>query len=288
MSQQLTRDELEERVGELEERQEMLVETIFELEDALTGERGSWVATQIAEEDGSVLDRLDDLEAEAPQGPNPEVRKRVLPLHRKLMDVRTEAADAPEGNKRRAVELFRMMMRVAANDNDAFGVTQSSGKWEISRERAEDIISFGYTLPQSGVSKTIRRTMVQAQKLSQREPCDCDDPEKCSHGLLQFRKTDSYQLTADVDAFHRYFESVEQLVEEVDADEIEAADDGEEHSSEALSTQTDEHMDSPEETFQMLEEATTERNATSGETTPADTVVRQTEQSVSDGGDSNC
>jgi chromosome segregation ATPase len=58
--------ELRETVNELEKRAGFVESTAFELENAVTGERGSWTAEQEAETDGSVMDRLEELETAEP------------------------------------------------------------------------------------------------------------------------------------------------------------------------------------------------------------------------------
>lgn len=55
-------ERLRERAEQAEKAAKLAKSTAFELEDAVTGDTGSFAAAQIAESEGPVLDRLDDLE----------------------------------------------------------------------------------------------------------------------------------------------------------------------------------------------------------------------------------
>lgn len=248
---EMSREELIERVEELESLVDIHAESV---EDAALDD--IWIAgfpvgrllEQADRRSRDAHSRLDDLVENGVEGIDPDVRKKLLPIHRELFKVRDDEPNQVEGNKRRGVELFRMMLRRAAeSDKEVFGVTQSGDRrtdshtWEIDRDAAGHIIDFAYTMPKDGKSKTIRRAMIQAQKLSQRETCDCSDPEKCPHGLLNFSKPDSYVLTAPATEFNRYLELVEGWLTDGVQPARDADDDGEQP-SEATSGEQDEIM----------------------------------------------
>lgn len=198
---------------------------------------------------GKLLDsanrRISELEGELEalradeKGISPEVRNRLLEIHQDWIDIREGrlARFDSAANARRAARLFRRFIQRCGGASQAeTGVTVSRSRFIMPRDEARRIIGREDDLPVSGESTTIKRTFREAVRRSRDVSCGCEWQE-CDHALLQFRKTDTYQLTADEQRLDDYLHSVAELVEEIEAEESTTADDGRDRPEDAVDQQ---------------------------------------------------
>lgn len=105
-------DTLEERVDDTESKAKIGMETAFELEEAVTGDRGSFDAQDTAEEEGSLIERVEDIEDGGVDGgsgdetPTPQTPETTFEPETPLEDVvnlpSTMAEESLTANQERA------------------------------------------------------------------------------------------------------------------------------------------------------------------------------------------
>lgn len=255
MSENVTLDDLAERVTELEEELDArrdLVELRGVDDPADADVSDIWIAGHPV---GKILDnlegrtntntgRIEKLEdggadTSVSAAADPDARSELLPVHLMWIDVREGREDNLDANDRRAARLFRRFLRRGCGEADT-GVSVGRGSFVLSSDRAKDILEAEDTMPKSGKAKTIQRVYQRAQSHSKRESCDCDSLEGCQHGLFDAeKKNGEWRLRVDRDAMTEYLHTVEDVLSG-EVSEGTTSDDGVENTSEAPPEQPDE------------------------------------------------
>lgn len=211
----MTRDELEERVSELESE----LESVRRL------------AKQALEVAGNAHDRIDDVEAGegAEDGFSERAREKMVPAHRMALDIRNGHQDRiPNKTAGRAAELFRRMMHKVDADGDPMpGVENSLGTVKISSaDAAEMLVEFDDKLD-TAPSAIVGRALRALQRLTKHEDCDCDDIDNCGHGIVMFHAGSTNRVQANTTRLINYLESLDEIeTDEDDGDDDPDADDG--------------------------------------------------------------
>lgn len=246
----LSRDELEERVRELE----ALIEIKGADSAADADVSDIWIAgfpvgqildnvESIAKSNRAKLDEMETADTDVSGASDAGVRDELVPLHLMYIDVRDGRGDALNANQRRAAKLFRRFIRKACGERDT-RVSTGYGSYTLSSDVAIEILEHEDTLPTSGQSKTVKRVFDWAQRHTTAEDCGCDSLRTCGHGLLKSDKRNGKRrLIADQGAFDDYLRSVQAAIDGMDAPAADDAVSPENGQVEAGSVQSDEIMD---------------------------------------------
>lgn len=220
--QDLSRDQLVDRLEHIEQRLSQLEATVEELANP-TSTGGS-------------------------EGISKQVWDRLLPVHRTLLDYNRGRVD-PSGSELRAMFIFRSFVRSMDPKHSLTGVESSHGTMRMVRDRAEHVLDDAdhpEALTNSGNSTTIKRAMQKLARESAR--CECDG--RCGHEMFEFRNQSTYTIAVNAEEWEEY---LEWFYAAVQGDDVSLnADDAEQDSVE----------DSVEDQWEMLSSATTENTNT--------------------------
>ena len=240
----MSRDELEERVADLEARVEELEGALDHLNiddsgggvglaDIMIGGNPIGVLLQQAlERSKEANERLDDLNEETGTIPT-AVREQMLPAHEMALDIRRGRTERINGKStQRAAELFRRMLeKVSEGGEPQPGIDNSGGTVTIQSPDAQEIIlAFDGGLDRA-TSETAKRAFRELQTLTKHAECDCDSIDACEHGLVVFKPGATNKVVSSTEDLIAYGTRVDEFAAERTAEDIEedggeAADDG--------------------------------------------------------------
>lgn len=247
----MTRDELEERVADLEEelqgtkaRLDAYDAKFDRLLTVVLGER------ELAEDDvvsgASLYEQVVHGEAGGSRdGFSEAARNKMLPAHRMAVDIRHGHEERIKTDKsKRAAELFRRMMhKVSDGGEPQPGVDNSGGTVTIqSKAAGEIILEFDDGLD-SAPSATVTRAFRELQRLTKRDDCDCDSIDNCHHGLVMFQAGATNKVVANTARLIDYLGELDDL--QTAEDDGGDADDGD-HAPEATADETFDALDAAE------------------------------------------
>lgn len=276
-----TRQELEERIDELEQQ---LAEfrSLFEIPGddgariieefrvgglpigkAITSKTSETDVERIAEE--VVIDGADT---------NVSVgvdREEMRPIHDMATDLRLGNDERiPTVSARRAARLFQEFWRTAKGDTDG-RVDPTGQAYTLNSGHAAQILQSEEDIADSSVSKVVSRVFEALQRHSKAFDCQCDTISGCNHGLIVFDDTSgTNRVKAEKSRFHDYQQEIAAT----------ASDDEGEQPSEDITT-AEAEAQAAEDRLDQLQRAQTDGGS--------DTVVRRSNGSVSehDSTDSN-
>lgn len=223
----MTRDELEERVAELEAELERLDDVDTELQataarlDALQT-RFDRLLTVVLGDRELAEDGLTDgqglyahVAGGSDGGFSEAQREQMLPAHRMAVDIRNGHGDRIDGkSSARAAELFRrMLQKVSKNGEPQPGIDNSGGAVTIqSSDAAEMILEFDDSID-TAPSATVTRTFKQLQTLTKHDDCDCDTIADCPHGVVTFHAGSTNKVVSNTARLIQYGEEHGDLAE---------------------------------------------------------------------------
>jgi len=199
-------DELEGERDELENTVDFLKQELFSLEDIVTGDYDTGIASVHTEDDGGLLPRVEEIEENGvetdTQRPQMD-RSSMLPLHRMMVDMQTGAGDSLDKSQERGAALFERFVNKAkgeANQN----VTPDGQKFTMNTEQAievlleEDLLN----VKEQSRSRIAGRVMRDVQRFTiadaEEHEENCTDIDSCSdHGLVTFRPGKPHTLTVN-------------------------------------------------------------------------------------------
>jgi hypothetical protein len=252
----MTRDELEDRVADLEARVEELESVLKHLDiddsdgdvglaDIMIGGNPIGVLLQQAlEQSKEANERIDDFNEDAGTIPT-AVREQMLPAHEMALDIRRGRTERIDGKStQRAAELFGRILEKVSEDGDPQpGIDNSGGTVTIQSPDAQEmILAFDDSLDRA-TSETAKRVFRELQTLTKRVDCECDSIDACEHGLVVFKPGATNKVVSSTDDLIGYGTRVdefaaERTAEAVEEDGGEPADDGE-HAPEAPTDTSD-------------------------------------------------
>lgn len=270
--EQMSREELEDEVGDLRDSVEFLKRELQSYEDAIFGDVSPGLVR--ANLDGqSLVEAVMEIQEQGVEkqqsGVSEVARSEMVEAHRKLVDWREGADSSLTQSEIRGVALFRQFIRNLDDDDSMTGVSSEYGKFKIKSDRAEWILDDAGLLPESGKSMAKKRAMKKLVQMSTVEDCDCSG--NCDHALCHFHNDEQYILSVDREEWMDYVASVQSAIEGV---EIDAS----QHGSATADDAGDQPDDAVADEFDRLAEATREDEV-------ANTVVSGSEESVLAGGE---
>ena len=250
-------DAIMRRIDELESTVEQQAERIDELESLVEirseeqpGLKDIWINNQPV---GMLLDKANNrskdnekaiengVVTETDGGTEalaPEVRDRMLPIHKMWVSVR-DGEDGPLGaSDTRAAHLFGRFIRRAAGEPESS--VDASGKlyYKMSSSDASDVLAEAEEMPTSGKSMVVKRAMRQVETYTVIE--EGDEP------LIEFRKEHGKNLLAvKKTKFNAVMKNVETAIKgsvDVDSDDSGNSDEVDrdlEHANKRMSQLTD-------------------------------------------------
>lgn len=270
MSDEPSREELAERVADLEDTVDSLVETVGVLEfrgvddpaDAdvsdiwISGHPIGLMVDKRRQQVQELEDRVDsDTDVSSDNGID---RSALLPLHKMWLDVREGDDEQLAPNDRRAARVFIDFFRKA---------DPSYGTYSYSSGQAKDHLS-EVGDPQSPSSKTVTRVFRRVQSFT--APKDSDEPPLIT---LDDTQGTNY-LVSKKDRFNAYMKRAQAAIE---GESIEIADDDASSTTDASEDPSGvDHQDVDAEMDQLL---------SAGPSESSDTVVSTDGGTASEGGD---
>jgi hypothetical protein len=186
---------------------------------------------------------VDWIEAESRDqtGVSPEVKNALVGVHDDWIDIREgrTAQFADKANRRRAAKLFARFIDKLREDAAETGVIADQDAFKMHGDRAAEVIAAEDTLPENGVSITVKRVFGWVVRGANRYDCDCADWEDCAHGLFRFRDTDGYVLAVDEADWREYLSTVVETIEAVETVATDDEPDGSEDLADASSEMDD-------------------------------------------------
>lgn len=224
----MSRDELEDEVGQLRDDVDWLQERLFRIEDVITGERDLGAVEDDYDTSGGLVDAV---ESGANSGVSSakisdDVRDRMLPIHEMWVDVRQDRMERlPSDNARRAARIFGRFIQKASGEHSV-GVDATYGTYSMTSSEAREQLEDSEDITKSGKSMTVKRAFRKVQRLSKTDDCDCNTIEDCDHGLIQFNPGTPNTLVTKKDEFNLAMNNVEAAIEGNITAEEKASSDG--------------------------------------------------------------
>jgi hypothetical protein len=175
------------------------------------------------------------------RGVSPEVKNALVGVHDDWIDIREgrTAQFADKANRRRAAKLFARFIDKLREDAAETGVIADQGALKMHGDRAAEVIAAEDTLPETGVSITVKRVFGWVVRGANRYDCACGDWEDCAHGLFRFRNEDGYVLAVDEGDWREYLSTVVETIEAVEAVTTDDEPDGSEDLADDASAKMD-------------------------------------------------
>ncbi len=227
--------DLRERVSTLEDDMEFIEDQLFQLQDIVTGEMGTTAAEMVTEDDGGVMERLDDLEAGDVSNSSVD-RSHMLPAHQMWEQYQTADGDGLNKSQRRTAVLFGEFVQTAIS-NEKTVVDTSQQTYKINTSDARRVLEDADEL--EGVSESSKGTLVarvmrDVHGLTKTEDCDCDGVDGCGHSMIDFRSGKPHALAVPKQQFVVAMENAYGATEDVASEDDATTDDPSEQDGEDL------------------------------------------------------
>lgn len=232
--------DLRKRVDDLEDDLDLVFDQLFELQDIVTGEMGTTAAATVTEQNGGVMQRLDDLEAGG-QSNDTVDRSNLLPAHQMWEQYSTTGGDGMGKSQRRTGALFGEFVRTVTTDEPT--VVDASGQLftlntDAATRTLEDVGELDGVAEESK-STLVARVMRNVHGMTKTEECECDSTDACGHSMIDFRSGKPHVLAVPKQQFIAAMKNAYGVAEGVEDGEVTSADDSSEQDDEATGDDVD-------------------------------------------------